>query len=243
MRLPNALTSIHKWVGVVIGIQVLLWVAGGLVMSAFPIELVRGETQAAPALPVPIGGDEFAVQLQDAIAAHGPVTSLRSLRIAGRLYFEGQRNDAPPLLIDARDGALLAGIDEPLASEVARRDFTGDGEIISAALLDARPGEYRGPVPVWQLRFDDARDTAIYVSATNGQVLARRNDVWRLYDFFWMLHIMDYRERVDFNHGLLIGASAIALVLSATGFWLLFYRVRLRRADRPATRPANPVTR
>jgi uncharacterized iron-regulated membrane protein len=240
VRLPNALTSIHKWVGVVIGIQVLLWVAGGLVMSAFPIELVRGETLTAPSLPVPIGGDEFAVQLQDAIVAHGPVTSLRSLRIAGRLYFEAQRTDAPLLLIDARDGALLAGIDEPLAREVARRDFTGDGAIISAVLLDERPGEYRGPVPVWQLRFDDARDTAIYVSATNGQVLARRNDVWRLYDFFWMLHIMDYRERVDFNHGLLIGASAIALVLSATGFWLLFYRVRLRRADRRTTRPASP---
>jgi hypothetical protein len=242
VRLPSALTSIHKWVGVVIGIQVLLWVAGGLVMSAFPIELVRGETQTAPTLPVPIGGDEFAIELQDTIAAHGPVTSLRSLRIAGRLYFEGQRSDAPPLLIDARDGAVLAGIDEPLAREIARRDFTGVGKIVSASLLDARPGEYRGPMPVWQLRFDDARDTAIYVSATNGQVLARRNDVWRLYDFFWMLHIMDYRERVDFNHGLLIGASAIALLLSATGFWLLFYRVRLRRANRRATRPTSPGT-
>ena len=242
MRLPSALTSIHKWVGVVIGIQVLLWVTGGLVMSAFPIELVRGETQTAPVPPVPIRGDEFTVELRDAIAAHGPITSLRSLRIAGRLYFEGQRNDAPPLLIDARDGAVVAGIDETLAREVARRDFTGDGKIMSAALLEERLSEYRGPLPVWQVRFDDARDTAIYVSATNGQVLARRNDVWRLYDFFWMLHIMDYRERVDFNHGLLIGASAIALVLSATGFWLLFYRVRLRRTSRPAIHPANPGT-
>ncbi len=242
MRLPSALTSIHKWAGVVIGIQVLLWVAGGLVMSAFPIGLVRGETRSAQAEPAPIGPEEFTDDLRESLAAHGPFAALRSLRIAGRLYFEAQRGDATPLLIDARDGRLLESIDENLARDAAGRDFTGNERILSAILVEERLGEYRGPLPVWQVRFDDARDTTLYVSAANGQVVARRNDIWRLHDFFWMLHIMDYRERVDFNHGLLIGASAIALVLSATGFWLLFYRVRLRRANRPAIHPANPGT-
>jgi hypothetical protein len=233
VRLPNVLTSIHKWVGVVIGIQVLLWVAGGLVMSAFPIELVRGETQSAPAAAAPIGAGEIGFDLRAALAAEPAATAVRTLRIADRLYFEFQRPGLPPALVEARDGRVVAGIDEALAREVAERDFTGDGRIRAATLLQERLSEYRGALPVWQVRFDDARDTAIYVSASNGQIVARRNDIWRLYDFFWMLHIMDYRERVDFNHGLLIGASAIALALSATGFWLLFYRVRLRRARRP----------
>jgi uncharacterized iron-regulated membrane protein len=235
VRLPTVLTSLHKWIGVVIGIQVLFWVAGGLVMSAFPIELVRGETRAAQIEPVPIAADEFTADLREALAAHGPITALRSLRTAGHLYFEGQRRDATPLLIDARDGRLLDAIDEALAREIASRDFTGEGEILASSLIGERLSEYRGPLPVWQVRFDDARETSLYISAANGQVLARRNDIWRLYDFFWMLHIMDYRERVDFNHGLLIGASAIALVLAATGFWLLFYRVRLRRPTRPGS--------
>ncbi|MBX3703578.1 MAG: PepSY domain-containing protein [Steroidobacteraceae bacterium] len=229
MRIPAALTSIHKWVGLVIGIQVVLWVAGGLVMSAFPIELVRGETQAAPQQPTAIAAEELGIDLREALAAHGPVTGLRTIRIAGKLHVEALRADGPPLLIDAQEGRVLDGIDEATARAVAARDFTGDGGIVAAALLAESPGEYRGALPVWQLRFDDARDTVIYVSAQNGQVVARRNDVWRLYDFFWMLHIMDYKERVDFNHALLIGASALALVLSATGFWLLFYRIRIRR--------------
>ena len=229
MRLPSALTSIHKWIGVVIGIQVLLWVAGGLVMSAFPIELVRGETQAARHEPTAISADEFGVDLRETLAAHGPVTGLRTLRIAGKLHVEAQRGEGTPLLIDAADGRVLDGIDEATARAVAGRDFTGEGGIAAATLVNERLSEYRGALPVWQLRFDDARETTIYVSAQNGQVVARRTDIWRLYDFFWMLHIMDYRERVDFNHGLLIGASALALVLAATGFWLLFYRVRIRR--------------
>jgi hypothetical protein len=227
--MPVALTSIHKWIGVVVGIQVVLWVAGGLVMSAFPIELVRGETQAARPEPATITAQELAVDLREAAAVHGPVTGLRTLRIAGRLYVEAQRAGAPPVLIDTADGRRIDGIDEATAREVAARDFTGEGRIVAATLLTAGPGEYRGPLPVWQLRFDDARDTAIYVSAQNGQVVARRNDIWRLYDFFWMLHIMDYKERVDFNHALLIGASALALLLAGTGFWLLFYRVRIRK--------------
>ena len=229
MRLPVALTSIHKWIGVVIGIQVVLWVAGGLVMSAFPIELVRGETQAAHPEPVAVTAQELRIDLREAIAAYGPVTGLRTLRIAGRLHVEAQRAGAAPFLIDAADGRRIDAIDEATAREVATRDFTGEGRIVAATLLTEGPGEYRGALPVWQVRFDDTRDTAIYVSAQNGQVAARRTDVWRLYDFFWMLHIMDYKERVDFNHALLIGASALALVLSATGFWLLFYRVRIRK--------------
>lgn len=125
MRLPNFLTSIHKWIGLVIGIQVLLWVLGGLVMSAFPIELVRGETQAAPAAPVAIGAGEFRADLREALAARGPVTGLRTMRVAGRLYFEVQRGDSPSLLIDAADGSLLDGIDEATARTVAEADFRG----------------------------------------------------------------------------------------------------------------------
>lgn len=228
MRLPNALTSVHKWIGVFIGIQVLLWIAGGLVMSAFPIELVRGETQAATIEPTPIAADEFSIDLRPAIASIGQVSALKTLRVAGRLYLQAERIGLPPLLVDARDGRVIAAIDRATAREVADRDFTGDGRIVAADLISERSTEFRGALPVWRIRFDDARDTTIYVSPSSGQVVARRNDVWRLYDFFWMLHIMDYKERVDFNHALLIGASALALVLAATGFWLLFYRVRLR---------------
>ena len=38
---------IHKWVALIVGIQIMLWIAGGLVMSAIPIEQVRGEHKIA----------------------------------------------------------------------------------------------------------------------------------------------------------------------------------------------------
>jgi hypothetical protein len=213
---------------VIVGVQIVLWVVGGLVMSAFPIELVRGETASAPPDTTPIGAAELKVSLPEVLAATGPVESLRTSRIAGRLYLEVARTGQPPMLVDAADGSVLEGVPAGLARQVAEADFTGTGEVKSVTLQADRSSEYRGTLPVWRVEFDDARDTRLFVSPQTGRLVARRNDVWRLYDFFWMLHIMDYKERVDFNSPLLIIASAVALIVSLSGFWLLFYRVRLR---------------
>lgn len=237
MKLPVALTLIHKWIGIIVGVQIVLWVAGGLVMSAFPIELVRGETAAAPPDTTPIAAADVGVSLPDVLSAIGPVESLRTTRVAGRLYLEAARAGQPPVLVDAADGSLLDGVPAGMAQQIAEADFTGTGAVQSVTLQEARSSEYRGALPVWRVEFDDARDTRLFVSPHTGRVVARRNDVWRLYDFFWMLHIMDYEERTDFNHPLLITASVVALVVSLTGFWLLFYRVR--RSDLRLFRRGN----
>src|SRR3546814_13537349 len=49
-----------------------------------------------------------------------------------------------------------------------------------------------------------------------------RGDTWRTWDFFWMLHNMDYVNRKSFNHPLIIFVAFGALWLSGTGFYLLF---------------------
>jgi hypothetical protein len=47
----------------------------------------------------------------------------------------------------------------------------------------------------------------------------------------WALHIMDYRERENFNHPLLIAVTALALVMTIFGLVLLAIRLpqRFRR--------------
>jgi hypothetical protein len=49
-----------------------------------------------------------------------------------------------------------------------------------------------------------------------------RGDTWRTWDFFWMLHNMDYVNRKSFNHPLIIFVAFGTLWLSGTGFYLLF---------------------
>ena len=80
-----------------------------------------------------------------------------------------------------------------------------------------------------RVEFADRNETTLYVSATNGDLLAKRHDLWRWFDFFWMLHIMDYDERSDANNTLLRVSSAIGLLFAVTGVWLLFYSFKRRR--------------
>lgn len=70
----------------------------------------------------------------------------------------------------------------------------------------------------------DAEDTRLYVSPDEGRIVARRTERWRIFDFFWMLHIMDYEERTDFNNPLVIFASVIGLIAAFSGVALLYYR-------------------
>ncbi|MFN8947681.1 MAG: PepSY domain-containing protein, partial [Alphaproteobacteria bacterium] len=69
----------------------------------------------------------------------------------------------------------------------------------------------------------------VYVSPLSGRGVARRSSTWRVYDFLWSLHIMDYRDREDFNNWLVVISAAVALALTVSGFVILAYRFLFAR--------------
>lgn len=228
MSAHRLFTLFHKWVTLIIGIQIVLWIAGGVVMSFFDINKVRGSHNVRESEPKLILSDAGLMSPSVALAQSG----LSATRITTRFMldtpvYEVATSEGKTLLLDARSGKMLSPVDEATALALAREDFAGDDELASIALLKEVGYEYRGgPLPVWQVVFADAENTHIYVPADRGRVAARRNGTWRFYDFFWMLHIMDYDERKDFNNLLLIVASVIALIAALSGVGLYFYRFR-----------------
>ena len=82
---------------------------------------------------------------------------------------------------------------------------------------------------VWQVQFDDTFNTTLYLSENNGKVVTVRSTLWRIFDFFWMLHIMDYDERENFNNPLLISFSATSVLFCLSGILLLIQNIRLKR--------------
>jgi hypothetical protein len=115
----------------------------------------------------------------------------------------------------------LSAIDANQAVEIAVANYSGDGMGQAALRVDQNSTEYQGRLPVWRVDFDDRAATTLYIAADNGDVVTRRNRIWRIYDFAWMLHIMDYRERADFNHPLLVWASALAFLVALSGVYLI----------------------
>lgn len=241
MKFQRAVTVAHRWLGLLLFGQVAVWMMSGVVMSWFPIELVRGETAATIDEPIELPIRSY-FPPAGVVAQVSEATSVQLTSRFGRpVYLVRTRSGAA--LFDADDGRRLSPIKEQEARLVAEQDFLGDGEIASVELLERAPPDFSGRLPVWRATFDDRNGTRLYVSPETGDVVARRNNIWRLYDFFWMLHIMDYKERENFNNPLIKAASATGLLFALSGVYLVAVRLRNRRysEDMKQLRPGPGV--
>ena len=231
MKLTRIVRQTHQGIGLLIGIQVFLWISGGFVMSAIPLGKVRGEDRIRNQDSQPFNLQENFVSPVSIVQKEG-WTELDSAELAtwqGRPVYR-LSHGKKFLLADATDGTLLSPISDQQAREVALADYSGPGAVAKVTSQTEMESEIRGrDLPLWRVEFDDTRRTTIYVSPQTGNVVARRNNIWRVYDFFWMLHIMDYSTRDNFNHPLLIASAVTAWLLATSGIWLVVTWLQRRR--------------
>ena len=55
--------KLHKWLGYLLGIQILAWLLGGLVMSAIPLEKVHGKHLATRTLANPFKSSDYVASI------------------------------------------------------------------------------------------------------------------------------------------------------------------------------------
>lgn len=205
-------------------LQLLAWTAGGTVMSVLDLNAVRGSDRAAPATAVPASA---LAQIQPVSALQlDSGRSIRSIEL-GMLLEQPVyrvRFEKGSATWDAHSGQALSPISGALARQIAEADFSGEAAVVAVTKITEAPAgaEFRGrALPLWRVQFDDARNSALYVSAQRGEVVARRNDLWRVFDFVWMLHIMDYEQRDRINNPLLQITAITALLFCLTGGLML----------------------
>ena len=225
----------HKWLSLIIGAQVMLWLVTGVYMVVVNLDFIHGDhlvTNMAETVSAEPG-----VSFADMLAQYPDATELILTSWTGKPVYRVQ-STAGPHLVDAETGEEISPLSEDDAISVARYHYTRSAEVSSATLLvedaDAPTEIQTRPLPLWRIDFDDAGSTAFYVSPNDGSLVTRRHTYWRLFDFAWMLHIMDYEERADVNNNLLRIAAALGLVLSAFGIWLLFFSFKRRKGARQA---------
>ncbi len=230
MRPQLLFRKIHKWVGLILGIQLLLWFLSGFLMSWMPIEEIHGD-HLLKELPVrtitphqldlskldnPINQPILAVKIK-------PWLNQQVVEIKTAQYT--QIYQVPTL-------QPLSPMNEQQVKAVINYHIIPDYHISKVALLNEVPSEARGrKAPLWQVQLAGPENPRIYVSNDTGEIVAKRTDRWRLFDFLWMLHIMDYDEREDFNHPLLYLTALSALLFTLTGFVLLFYTLKPRKIN------------
>ncbi|AKM09618.1 PepSY domain-containing protein [Croceicoccus naphthovorans] len=229
------LAKLHIWLGWIIAVPLLFWTVSGLVMVAKPIEEVRGthliKTEAKRPLPPGwlaaqlIEGEDRPVEMRTRMQNNSVVTS--AIYADGKIerYF-------------ARSGERVPEIDMAAARTIVAMEIEGGDRIAETKFFDAEhaPFDLRRPIPVWQVTLEDG--THVYVGRDSGQIEAVRTRFWRVFDFFWGLHIMDLQEREDTHHPLLVAFTVLAVLMTLMGAVLMFRRRKARVKTRPAPETA-----
>ncbi|NQU53706.1 MAG: PepSY domain-containing protein [Bacteroidetes bacterium] len=240
----------HRYFGVIIGVQFLFWTLGGMFFTFSDMDQIHGDTnRQEEKLISDLGNWQNPSNVFSEISKGNPVDSLVSFRTINflnepfyqvRYYSEGKQKLS---LVNAKTGMVRLPISKEEAIAISSNVFTPNSEIASAELLTEKMinkhHEYRGsPLPAYAVTFAHNSGTTVYVSTEYGQVMTFRNSNWRIFDFLWMMHTMDYQSRDNIGNTLLRIFSALGLITILTGFVLYFktskwfIRKRIRNFNR-----------
>jgi ferredoxin len=225
--------KLHKWLGLLVGIQVLVWLLSGLYMVIVDIDFIHGDSlvrHTRQEVNLPQKQD---IGVADLLTRFPAATSIGLSVVMGRTLYSVQ-SDEQRYLLSPENGDLLSPIDENYARQIARYHYNGIADIARVNLIESSPPKeiQTRRLPLWRVDFDDGFSTSFYIDPYDGSLATRRFSFWRIFDFMWMLHIMDYDERQNTHHPLLIGAQITGLVFVLAGVCLLFFSFHRRRKTR-----------
>ena len=85
--------------------------------------------------------------------------------------------------------------------------------------------EYRGrSLPLYKIEAinEENEKINVYLDPHSKEVVAIRSNQWRIWDFMWGIHIMDWNERDNIGNIFLKVFSILALLSALSGIYLFF---------------------
>jgi uncharacterized iron-regulated membrane protein len=230
----SLLRKVHRWLGLLMALQIVAWMASGLWFAIYPIETIRGEHLTRPSEELQAGSHaNFPHELSAPAALHKALDEhfagdwalssvqlhQRNGEIAWRVSGTS-RGQAFVRLLDGDGSRVRPGLTVAAAERQALDWLVNPGEVRSVEWIEQveADAEIRGRAPpFWKVSFNEPESLNLYLDPWTGEILARRTTRWRVFDFLWMLHIMDFETRDDFNHPLLQVAAALGLIIALSG--------------------------
>ena len=210
----------HKYLSLIISIQLLLWTISGIYFAFNKIELVRGEQYIIKDKPSSIEINNLNIS-----------SNVKNIEIFKRLnqWVVKVEMDAGFKYQDLL-GNEVYELSPNQAIEVVKLKTTLSPIDAMKINESSARSEFRGrSLPIYKIKTDSSDDTNVYVDVMSGKIVAIRSDSWRVWDFLWGAHIIDYRQRDNINNILLKIFSILALLSSLSGIALFFNTIKKLR--------------
>lgn len=223
----------HRYLGLFIGIQFIMWTVSGMYFSWTDIDEIHGDDfRKEHVHPVSFANLQSPTSLIPGI----DVISLELKDIAGNPYYFVNENS----LVNARTGEEKTGINKEEALFIAEKNMKEGLKVTGIERLEkaGKHHEFRGgPFPAYVISYNTPKNLKAYISIKDGSFRSVRFRDWRWFDFLWMTHTMDYEGRDDFNNIILRIFSLMGLITVLSGFVLWYvssptifiFRKRIRK--------------
>jgi len=208
----------HRYLGIFIGIQFILWTVSGLYFSWTDLDEIHGDQFKKEE---PIQSSFSSLKSPTVLDPDLKVTSVQLQEISGEPFYYINNE----ILMNAHSGEKIVEISEQQALDIASRYMKADLEVsgIERITETDKHHEYReNLLPAYVISYNSDNNLRAYVGALTGNFNTVRHRDWRWFDFLWMTHTMDYEGRDDFNNIVLRIFSLLGLITVVSGF-LLWY--------------------
>lgn len=224
----RTLVMLHRYLGIAVGVLMLLWFASGIVMMyvGFPRFTEQDRMGALTSIPwqnccqvadglIPDDQRFYRVQMENLLGV--PVLRLR-------------RPPRPDAVIDLARGVGVRRFDitdaEAIAVDAATR-LAGSTVAVSAETIDEDQwtvGRYRGDRPLYRFTFGDPQRSTIYVSSTSGQIVLHTTSTQRFWNWLGAIPHWFYLTALRANGPLwsatIIWTSILGTFLTVLGLCL-----------------------
>lgn len=208
----------HRYLGLFLGIQFIMWTVSGLYFSWTDIDEIHGDHYRNMEMKhMDFSGLQSPSELNPGTKIH----SVELKEVAGEPYYYINHS----ILQHAKTGEIKNEISKEDAIAVANQHMIEGLKVekIEKITSTGNHHEYRsGPLPAYVISYDTPENIKAYINVNTGDFQSLRHRDWRWFDFLWMTHTMDYEGRDDFNNIILRVFSLLGLITVLSGFVLWY---------------------
>ncbi|MGQ8364470.1 PepSY domain-containing protein [Glaciecola sp. 1036] len=211
------------------GWQWAIWAVTGCFMVLINIHQIRGDNFVKPTPSVRVS--DFSFPLSEVINNSRPFLRIDLEYRLQRPVYKFVLSNIPYSirLVDAKTGQEMPVLTESQVMEIAvERNTMGfiEEDIKHIALSDELPDEVSSRYKeAFIVEFKGWQSHTFYIEPVSGEIVTKRYWGWRVFDWMWKFHIMDYDDGANPQNWLIKLLSVLALMAFVCGFCFLCFRI------------------